>query len=77
MVSRNHGAGLPAEEVTRMADTKPKSKELQDLLEEISSGGISDVEELREQDIEILRDYYGHDEDLEALLDNLRDEDQG
>jgi len=60
-----------------MAYTKPKSKELEDLLEEISSGGISDVEELRDQDIQVLRDYFGHDEDLEALLDNLRDGDQG
>jgi hypothetical protein len=51
-------------------------KDLQQLLEEIGAGAIADVAELEEQDLKLLRAYYGEGEELQALLDRLRDQDR-
>jgi hypothetical protein len=62
--------------VRETVDRGPRPKELQQLLEEIGSGAIADIDELEEQDLRLLRAYYGEGEELQALLDRLRDQDR-
>lgn len=42
------------------------------LLERIECGTIEDLEELDPRDVELLRRYYGNEDDLDSLLDRLR-----
>jgi hypothetical protein len=51
-----------------------RQRDLRQLLDEIGSGTLADVDELGEQDLQLLREYYGEGEDLQALLDRLRGE---
>lgn len=67
------GSGVVA---GKSAKRRSRTKDLQQLLEEIGAGAIGDVEELEEQDLKLLRAYYGEGEDLQALLDRLRDQDR-
>jgi hypothetical protein len=49
---------------------------LQQLLHEIGSGAITDAGDLDELDLQLLRAHYGHDEEIETLLDRLRGQDR-
>lgn len=46
--------------------------ELQRLLDAISSGAITDVDELEEHELELLEAYAHDGESMQALLDRLR-----
>jgi hypothetical protein len=46
--------------------------QLERLLERIECGTIEDAEALDPRDLELLRRYYGNEEDLQSLLDRLR-----
>src|SRR5690606_37477410 len=49
-----------------------EQRELESLLDRISTGSIEDVDELQPQDIELLRRVYGDGEELQDLFDRLR-----
>ena len=51
-----------------------RTDELQWLMDEIECGTIEDVDELEDDDIELLRKYFGETENLQDLLDLLRQE---
>lgn len=67
------GSGVVAGSSTKR---RSRTRDLQQLLEEIGTGAIGDVEELEEQDLRLLRAYCGEGEDLQVLLDRLRDQDR-
>lgn len=56
---------------------KTSSRDLQELLDAISSGAIADVDELEEHEFDLLRAYANGDESVQALLDRLRAADPG
>ena len=60
----------------RRAARAAPGKELEQLLSRISTGSITDVDELNEQDLRLLREWYGEGEDLQTLLDELRGEER-
>jgi hypothetical protein len=51
---------------------RPGSAELEKLLDAIEAGSIRDQDDLDDAQVALLRQAYGHDEDLESLLDQLR-----
>jgi hypothetical protein len=59
---------------TRTSEQSGRENELEWLLDEIECGTIEDVDELDEEDVKLLRAYYGETENLQDLLDQLRED---
>jgi len=52
--------------------TSSRQHELERLLDEMSCGTILDVDELLEEDLLLLQEAFGDEQDLQALIDRLR-----